>query len=504
MKKRISKMQILRRTIQGVSFLLLPGLFIDAFNGFKAIMQAIVRGKYDLSLLIPQLFPTVLLLFAAFMLGRFFCGYLCAFGTLEDVFYVLGSKVFKLNFKLSEKTDKVLKKIKFILLPGLIITWIFGIKLFATWSPWDVFGMLDSFPPDFAYAFSSFLAGSVIFMLMMMGSMFIERFFCRCFCPLGAMFTLVSRFKIIRIKKPSSACGKCRICTSHCAMGVPLYKEDVVSSGDCIGCMQCVPPCPRKNVSCTVASKDAAPLAATVAAAYIIGLYYVGNIGITTYAASTESKTAVIQSINNAATNGSTSQASGIQQSAQQILDNAIPDSSGSQAEGQNEASAQQPTSTPSQEASMPSPSSQTADKSQQQPSQQPVASQQTQQSALQSSSQATPKPTPQATPSTTPQPTPAPTVNASGYKDGTYEGSGIGYHHRTTTVSVTISNGQITDINTISTGDDGRFYDRAFPYVTSEIISAQDTSVDAVSGATFSSNGIMSAVADALSKAKQ
>jgi uncharacterized protein with FMN-binding domain len=96
------------------------------------------------------------------------------------------------------------------------------------------------------------------------------------------------------------------------------------------------------------------------------------------------------------------------------------------------------------------------------------------------------------------------PTEDSSVYTDGTYEGNGIGFRHGITTVSVTISNGQITDIQTLSTGDDYPYYSRAYPSVVSAILSSQNSSVDAVSGATFSSQGIMSAVADALSKARK
>jgi uncharacterized protein with FMN-binding domain len=87
-------------------------------------------------------------------------------------------------------------------------------------------------------------------------------------------------------------------------------------------------------------------------------------------------------------------------------------------------------------------------------------------------------------------------------YKDGIYEGSGTGFREKTT-VSVVIQNGKITDISTVSTQDDGKFYNRAYSTVTEEIISSQASYVDAVSGATFSSNGIMKAVENALSKAK-
>jgi uncharacterized protein with FMN-binding domain len=88
-------------------------------------------------------------------------------------------------------------------------------------------------------------------------------------------------------------------------------------------------------------------------------------------------------------------------------------------------------------------------------------------------------------------------------YKDGTYTGSGKGFKGRTTNVSVTVANGKILNVETVSYGDDRQYYERAASSVIKNIVSKQSTSVDTVSGATYSSKGIMSAVANALSQAK-
>ena len=72
-----------------------------------------------------------------------------------------------------------------------------------------------------------------------------------------------------------------------------------------------------------------------------------------------------------------------------------------------------------------------------------------------------------------------------------------------TTNISVTISNGKITSIKTISNEDTQQYYNRAIGKITNSVISSQSGSVDTVSGATYSSNGIIEAVKNALSKAK-
>jgi uncharacterized protein with FMN-binding domain len=87
-------------------------------------------------------------------------------------------------------------------------------------------------------------------------------------------------------------------------------------------------------------------------------------------------------------------------------------------------------------------------------------------------------------------------------YEDGTYTGTGTGYRGQTTKVSVTIENGVISSIETVSYGDDREFYERAEGSVVYDILSTQSTDVDAVTGATYSSDGIIEAVEDALSQA--
>jgi uncharacterized protein with FMN-binding domain len=87
---------------------------------------------------------------------------------------------------------------------------------------------------------------------------------------------------------------------------------------------------------------------------------------------------------------------------------------------------------------------------------------------------------------------------NTGRYVDGTYTGTGQGFRGETKT-SVTVKNGNITDITVLSYEDDKSYFKRAVGKVTAEIINGQSTEVDAVSGATFSSNGIMESVANAL-----
>ena len=87
-------------------------------------------------------------------------------------------------------------------------------------------------------------------------------------------------------------------------------------------------------------------------------------------------------------------------------------------------------------------------------------------------------------------------------YKDDTYTGSAQGFGG-TITVQVTLASDEITDIQVTSAPGEDSAYLSQGEGVISSIISAQSTDVDTVSGATFSSTGIINAVVDALGKAE-
>ena len=84
--------------------------------------------------------------------------------------------------------------------------------------------------------------------------------------------------------------------------------------------------------------------------------------------------------------------------------------------------------------------------------------------------------------------------------KDGVYTGSGQGFNGPIR-VRVTISKGSITNVEILSHSDDNPYFGRARS-VISKILGKADKSVDTVSGATYSSRGILDAVRNALSKA--
>lgn len=87
-------------------------------------------------------------------------------------------------------------------------------------------------------------------------------------------------------------------------------------------------------------------------------------------------------------------------------------------------------------------------------------------------------------------------------FKDGVYEGVANGFGPNLT-LEVTLSNNKLVNISILSHNEKNeRYFGPPMDIIPKEIISTQNTEVDTISGATFTSNGIIDAVKNALNKA--
>lgn len=94
-------------------------------------------------------------------------------------------------------------------------------------------------------------------------------------------------------------------------------------------------------------------------------------------------------------------------------------------------------------------------------------------------------------------------TTEKGNYKDGTYTGSARGYGG-TVTMSVTIKDGMIASVDVVSAANEDAAYWNATVGLIDNILTAQSADIDVVSGATFSSNGLLNAVKEALEQAAE
>ncbi|HEY5525765.1 MAG TPA: 4Fe-4S binding protein, partial [Clostridium sp.] len=173
---KIKKIQILRHIIQIILFLLLPGLYVLTFSELKTVYGMIINGNFSFIQAFPSLMEFTAVMIFTILMGRFFCGWLCAFGAYNDWIYLISSKIFRTKFKVNEGVDSILKYVKYIvLLVLLIVTVNMGSNVLAGTSPWDVFGQIT----NLSNILSSLLIGFILLVLITIGAFFIERFFCR-------------------------------------------------------------------------------------------------------------------------------------------------------------------------------------------------------------------------------------------------------------------------------------------------------------------------------------
>ena len=242
------KINWIKVVIQILSFALIPGLFEGEFAAVGNIVSCIYKGniswesvKYSVWMLLATVPATVLV-------GRFFCGFFCSFGAVQDLLW-LGSHRLRALFpgkRNLKKADRIFRFAKYAVLFYFIIFIWSGVTAVKTAGPWQVFGQYVSFGhwPGLKPLLS---VGGILLLVIFIGSLFVQRFFCRYFCPMGAIYSLISQTSFLKIDKPREECGKCHLCTSKCTMGMDLTKKDRIAGGECISCQKCVSWCPKGN-----------------------------------------------------------------------------------------------------------------------------------------------------------------------------------------------------------------------------------------------------------------
>ena len=242
------KINWIKVVIQILSFALIPGLFEGEFAAVGNIVSCIYKGniswesvKYSVWMLVATVPATVLV-------GRFFCGFFCSFGAVQDLLW-FGSHRLRALFpgkRNLKKADRIFRFAKYAVLFYFIIFVWSGVTAVKTAGLWQVFGQYVSFGhwPGLKPLLS---VGGILLLVILIGSLFVQRFFCRYFCPMGAIYSLISQASFLKIDKPRDGCGKCHLCTSKCPMGMDLTKKDRIAGGECISCQKCVSWCPKGN-----------------------------------------------------------------------------------------------------------------------------------------------------------------------------------------------------------------------------------------------------------------
>ncbi len=183
-------------------------------------------------------------LIATLLVGNAFCGWVCPFGALQDAVTWVRRVLRVPTVSVPPSLDRALRWGRFVVL-GLVLY--MSVTTARLWFfDYDPYVMLFSLRWWFELS-SALLPGLVILGVVILASVVVDRAWCRYACPLGAVFAVLSRFSLLRIRRAPAVCTDCSLCDTPCPVGIePSLARPFVST-DCIGCMDCLTACPVKG-----------------------------------------------------------------------------------------------------------------------------------------------------------------------------------------------------------------------------------------------------------------
>lgn len=89
--------------------------------------------------------------------------------------------------------------------------------------------------------------GSIVILVLVVASLFIQNFWCRYLCPYGALLGVASFLSPLRIRRETSACIDCAKCAKACPSALPVDQLVTIKPAECTGCLECVAVCPAEG-----------------------------------------------------------------------------------------------------------------------------------------------------------------------------------------------------------------------------------------------------------------
>ncbi|HEV2474603.1 MAG TPA: 4Fe-4S binding protein, partial [Chthonomonadales bacterium] len=165
---------------------------------------------------VPSIHPAAMFLFLGFLLmslllKKAFCAWLCPVGTLSELLWKLGRKIFGRNPRLPRWADLPLRGLKYLLL-GFFIFVIGEMSAEALASFMQTpYGLVADVKMLNFFRDMGTTAAVVLFLLALL-SMLVQNFWCRYLCPYGALLGLVSLLSPAKIRRDAEACIDCARC----------------------------------------------------------------------------------------------------------------------------------------------------------------------------------------------------------------------------------------------------------------------------------------------------
>lgn len=215
------------------------------YGGLETLYSLVFGGTFLQKIFSGTMVLLAITLLLAIIFRRSFCGVICPFGALQEFFGVIGKKIFRKRFIMPSKIDKPLRYLKYVV---LVVTIYFAWKTAGLWmdpyDPWAAYGHIKA---GFTSLITEYLIGTITLVIILLGSMLYDRFFCKYLCPMGAVYGIISKISWSKIVRDKDVCISCNLCSKSCPMNIAVAKADKVTSAECISCQSCVLSCPKKG-----------------------------------------------------------------------------------------------------------------------------------------------------------------------------------------------------------------------------------------------------------------
>lgn len=226
---------VLSETGEGLPFISQASFHaICPFGGVEALFAFL---NYDV--LIQKIQPSSFILlgiimFLAVLFGPVVCSYACPLGSVQEWVGKIGKKLFgkKYNTFIPAKIDKPLRYLRYVVLIFTVYLTTNSLKL--------VFLEVDPYYALFHFWTDEVTVGGLIVLgLTLIGSLFVERPWCKYACPFGALLGLTNLFKVFGIKRNTTTCTSCGLCDKACPMNIEVSSKTAIRNHQCISCNEC-------------------------------------------------------------------------------------------------------------------------------------------------------------------------------------------------------------------------------------------------------------------------
>ncbi len=198
------------------------------------------------SFLVNAIIPVLFTLF----FGRVFCGWICPATFIYELNSNLASWLRWAGIKLPDQQfDGSLKYV--VLIIGLILSLVTGSVLISAIYPPAIVGR----EIYYAIALEGFGVSAVFFIFTLLFDLLVaRRGFCRYLCPGGALYSLLSRYRVLRIRRIVENCNDCAKCNVVCEFGLDPMGDNF--SQECTNCAACIAVCPTQAMTFVLKPTD--------------------------------------------------------------------------------------------------------------------------------------------------------------------------------------------------------------------------------------------------------